>query len=321
MKADTSAPGSGRRGLGPHVVGSRVVVRRVLRGEVGPSGGPAMTDVLGVCTSWGDGALTVRPASGPEVTIALADVVSGKTVPPPPSRRRRVSPLAAQRHALAMWPQVQTEPLGDWMLRSDPRPVGRPLKRANSCLAMGDPGVPLEVGVRRTLAFYDRRGRPALAQVESGSTVERAFAGAGWRTVPGADSLFLIASLDDALSRARGDARGRGDSPGHERTGVALEADGPRARAWVADRAEARAACDSDWLGLHAVTVDPTRRRLGLATRLMVALLEWGDAQGASTAWLQVEADNSAARTLYTRLGFAVHHHYRYLAAPGEPGT
>ena len=39
-------------GLGPHVVGQRVVVRRVVRGETGPSGGPAMTDVLGICTSW-----------------------------------------------------------------------------------------------------------------------------------------------------------------------------------------------------------------------------------------------------------------------------
>jgi hypothetical protein len=35
--------------LGPHVVGQRVVVRRVVHGETGPSGGPALTDLLGTC--------------------------------------------------------------------------------------------------------------------------------------------------------------------------------------------------------------------------------------------------------------------------------
>ncbi len=74
--------------LGPHVVGRRVVLRRVLRDETGPSGGPAMTDLLGVCTAWDDDAGVVQPESGPPVRIALADIVSGKPVPPRPERRR-----------------------------------------------------------------------------------------------------------------------------------------------------------------------------------------------------------------------------------------
>ncbi|HET7351353.1 MAG TPA: hypothetical protein VFJ28_10485 [Marmoricola sp.] len=74
--------------LGPHVVGHRVVVRRVVRGETGPSGGPAMTDVLGTCESWEDGVVTVRREDGTEVEIAVADIVSGKPVPPRPRRRR-----------------------------------------------------------------------------------------------------------------------------------------------------------------------------------------------------------------------------------------
>jgi len=90
--------------LGPHVVGMRVVVRRVLPGETGPSGGPAMTDVLGVCTSWGHGECVVVPESGEPVTIRLADIVSGKPVPPRASVRHRVSPLQAQLRALALWP-------------------------------------------------------------------------------------------------------------------------------------------------------------------------------------------------------------------------
>lgn len=75
--------------LGPHVVGSRVVVRRLLPGETGPSGGPAMTDVVGICLRWSDGECVVQPESGPAVRIPWRLIVSGKPVPPRASRRRR----------------------------------------------------------------------------------------------------------------------------------------------------------------------------------------------------------------------------------------
>ena len=77
-----------RPALGPHCVGSRVVVRRLVRGETGPSGGPAMTDVLGVMESWDGTTTTVRTKAGELVAITIADIVSGKQVPPPPTRRR-----------------------------------------------------------------------------------------------------------------------------------------------------------------------------------------------------------------------------------------
>ena len=74
--------------LGPHCVGRRVVVRRVVPGETGPSGGPAMTDVLGVMESWDETTTAVRTRTGELVTIAVADIVSGKPVPDPPARNR-----------------------------------------------------------------------------------------------------------------------------------------------------------------------------------------------------------------------------------------
>jgi hypothetical protein len=75
--------------LGPHCVGRRVVVRRVVAGRTGPSGGPELTDVLGVMESWDGLTTSVRTASGELVTIAIADIVAGKPVPPPPASRRR----------------------------------------------------------------------------------------------------------------------------------------------------------------------------------------------------------------------------------------
>ena len=68
------------------LIGHRVVVRRVVPSERGASGGPALTDVIGTLEAWDDDTLAVRRADGDVVTIALADVVAGKPVPPPPAR-------------------------------------------------------------------------------------------------------------------------------------------------------------------------------------------------------------------------------------------
>jgi ribosomal protein S18 acetylase RimI-like enzyme len=302
-----------RSSLGPHVVGQRIVVRRVLPGETGPTGGPAMTDVLGTCESWEDGLVSVRREDGTVVEIRTADIVSGKPVPPRPSPRLRVSTRDAESHAAPLWPGVVREPMGSWELRTDPAPVGRLLKRANSCLAIGDPGLPWAEAVGRVVAFYRDRGRDALVQVEADSDLERAFLDAGWRVVPGGDADLLLGSV----SRAR---RLLGHAP--PGVGVAATVDGPRVEA-AATRdglpaGVAHAAVDGDWLGVHGLTVDPEHRRHGVATALMDAVLEFGAERGAATLWLHVETDNAPARALYERLGLVVHHTCRYLTAPSS---
>ena len=75
--------------LGPHVVGHRVVVRRLLPGETGPTGGPALTDATGICESWGDGVVGLRLEDGTLLEIRTEDIVAGKQIPPRPPRRRQ----------------------------------------------------------------------------------------------------------------------------------------------------------------------------------------------------------------------------------------
>ena len=70
-------------------VGRRVVVRRRLPGERGPSGGPALTDVIGVLERYDDDHLLVRRKDDTTVRIAQEHVVAAKTVPPPPAPRHR----------------------------------------------------------------------------------------------------------------------------------------------------------------------------------------------------------------------------------------
>jgi len=294
--------------LGPHVVGQRVVVRRVLRGETGPSGGPALTDLLGTCLSWGDGTCVVQPENGPAVTIALADIVSGKPVPPRPSARHRVTPLAAQRRALALWPDLTTEPLGDWTLRHSTTSTAR---RANSVLAVAPSGV--DGDFERVVAFYAARtGRP-IAAVLPDSPEDALFRSHGWGLESNdADTLFQIAPVSQALR-------------GLDVPDATYDEDGDLVTVRLGDRALGYqawgvAAYGDDWVGFRSIEVDPAHRRQGLGVAVMAALLEWGAERGATTAYLQVLGDNVAALALYERLGFVTHHAYRYLAPPTTTG-
>jgi GNAT superfamily N-acetyltransferase len=288
-------------GLGPHVVGLRVVVRRVLPGETGPSGGPAMTDLLGVCTSWGPTSCVVRPESGDPVEIALADIVSGKPVPPRPSARHRVSALEAQRRALALWPDLHTEPLGRWLLR---RSAAETARRANSVLAFEPSGVADDYD--RVVAFYER----PIAAVLPDSAEDALFRGRGW--VPeshDSDTLFQLAGVAQVRRALSSAASGPAEAVVHEEGGLAV--------ARVDDVASGIAAYDRDWVGFRSIEVSPAHRRRGLGLAVMAALLDWGAERGATTAYLQVLGDNGAALALYDRLGFATHHAYRYLT-PGR---
>ncbi len=280
------------------MVGQRVVVRRVLPGETGPSGGPAMTDVLGICVRWSDGECVVQPKNGPAVVIPLSLIVSGKPVPPRPSTRFRVGPRECQLRAMALWPDIVTEPLGDWLLRDSATSTAR---RANSVMAFGPAGVP--DAYERVVAHYER----PVANVLPDSPEDALFRDRGWVTEGHeADTVFMLASASRvarALPTALPTAR--------------LEPAGPGVvRAVVDDVAAGFAAYADEWIGFRGLEVAPTHRGRGLALAVMAALVEWGAAQGAITAYLQVLGDNTPARRLYEPLGFAPHHSYRYLT-PG----
>ncbi|GAA1971618.1 hypothetical protein GCM10009798_35670 [Nocardioides panacihumi] len=291
--------------LGPDVVGTRVVVRRLVPGESGPTGGPAFTDVLGICTSWADGLCVVQPDTGDAVSIPLALIVSGKPVPPRPSPRLRVSVRDAELHTAALV-GIETTPLGEWQLRFEPAPVGRVRNRFNSCLGVGDPDRSLAEAADLVAAFYRERDRPPRIQVELDSDTEDALRALGWVPVPGRDSHFLIASLA-RVSRLLG--AGAPDTPHTPH----VEEDGPRVAVVIGGVSRGEAGIDGDWLGIHNLVVDPAYRRRGLARAALRELVGWGAEQGATTAWLHVQTDNEPALALYDGLGFATHHSCRYL--------
>jgi ribosomal protein S18 acetylase RimI-like enzyme len=303
-----------------------------------------MTDLLGVMESWSGGVTRVRAESGEVTEIPVADIVSGKPVPPRPSPRLRVSAEEAERRANAAWPALVAEPLGDWLLRASDGFSAR----ANSVMAVGDPGMPFGEALTRVEDFYRGHGLPAWAQVVVGSDAHRGFEDAGWVPArPGeADTEFQIASVSRALRAARdmlppvvpevsrGTAAGPAWLAGDDRAlshraaalGVLEGPDDVVFAAVAADPAEpagrarrgpliakARAGSGGDWVGITDVWVSPDHRRRGLAAAVMAELLEWGAELGATTAYVQTRGDNPAALALYERLGFQTHHSYRYL--------
>ncbi len=154
-----------------------------------------MTDVLGICESWAGGVVTVRREDGSIVEIATADIVSGKPVPPRPSLHRRLDDAQADRLALPGWQPVESEPLGEWLLRAS----GGFSSRGNSVLALGDPGMPVSEAVAQVTRWYAARSLPARAHVHPDRPEADAFAEAGWSVYD--PTLLLLASVAKVIRK------------------------------------------------------------------------------------------------------------------------
>ena len=292
----------GSHTLGPHVVGQRIVVRHLL-----PDG--RASDVLGTCTAWGADSLTIDRDGPPDragpVVIALSDVVTGKPVPPLASVRARVPAREVELHSFADWPEVVREPLGEWVVRSSPPIGGRLLKRGNSALAMGDPGMPLAEASDLVRSTYARLERTPLAQVERDGEVEQGLRDLGWEPFGVGDSATMLASLAQVVRLL----------PAPPAETVTEEAPTRLTVTLPGGTARGGASLDGDWLCLHSLEVATSHRRRGLARQVLAELLDWGASRGARTAWLHVESDNAPALALYEGLGFRTHHLNRYLTS------
>ena len=286
-----------------------------------------MTDVLGTCESWEDGIVTVRREDGSVVEIATADIVAGKPVPPRPSLHRRLDATEADRLALPGWLPVESEPLGEWLLRAS----GGFSSRGNSVLALGDPGLPGSEAVAAVARWYAARSLPARAHVHLDRPEAAAFEEAGWSVYE--PTLLLLASVAKVLrnlgpqqvTEPRHDAAvdeawlvsdERAARYGEDARSV-LEA-GDVTFVTARDEhgsvlARGRGAFHGDWVGVSALWTDSAHRGTGLGSAVLESLLSWGAERGATTSYLQVVESNEHARRLYEARGFEVHHSYAYL--------
>ena len=78
---------------------------------------------------------------------------------------------------------------------------------------------------------------------------------------------------------------------------------------------------DGALVGVYGMVTAADRRGHGIATRLVAELLQRGRARGCTTAYLQVDAANSAARRVYAKFGFIDRYAYWYRSPPGKGRT
>jgi ribosomal protein S18 acetylase RimI-like enzyme len=316
-----------------------VVVRRIVEGETGPTGGPAMTDLLGVLESWGTSTITVRAEDGSPVVIERRLIVSGKPVPPRPSVRSRLTADEVALRAADTWPALEVERVGDWMLRA----AAGFSRRANSALLAGDPGLPWDDALSAVVEFYEARGLPPQVQALGGSVAADRLTASGW--APAGDDVLVVVQLAGVAQALRAVRREGGVSASaqitervtdawlapdtralaHRETAMAV-LEGPDQVAFASVTgpegtvvAKGRAALSERhdvWVGISDLWVDPSVRRRGLGRAVMRSLLGWSAERGATTAYLAATEDNRTALSLYERLGFVTHHTYRYLHLP-----
>ena len=296
------------------------------------------TDVIGWLTELADDIVVIEVEGGEQITIDRTTLIVARRAPaarggPDP---RRTSAEVLERAALPGWVAL-SEPLGEWTLRAGGGFTGR----ANSALAVGDPGLPLAEAADRVVEYARVHGIAPWAQVIVGSDVDAGLVGLGWQpTYLVTDVLvcrvatFLAAGLPDPRVRidtdltdkwwtAYGRSRPNDSDPAMLR--MILDGHPPRAFASVSDSGGAgdlvgiaRGHVSGPWLGIASVWVDPDARQQGLATAMMRALGHWAARLGARYVYLQVAQENTDAHVAYGRLGFVLHHSYRYLAAPSR---
>jgi ribosomal protein S18 acetylase RimI-like enzyme len=260
--------------------------------------------------------------------------------------------MELERAAALHWRGVEEEALGEWVLRAAEGFTGR----ANSVLAAGDPGMPLEAALGRAAQWYRSRGLPPMVQVamalDGASDLDGELAARGWGIRPGAaymmtadlaadSALADMAALGGgslrvekeitpewlAMHRYRGQAelppvrmKVLTSAPEQVFLSIVSGRDGnpgeERDRGGETAIAVARLSFGGGWAGITSVEVDSAQRRLGLGTTLTRACRAEAFAHGTKRVFLQVETDNEAARALYERCGFGYSHRYHYRILP-----
>jgi len=245
----------------------------------------------------------------------------------------------AEEAAINGFPPLRQVVLGDWLLRFS----GGARRTANSTTPLREPRGGLDEVVETAEALYRGQRQPTIFRIPSflDPETDRALAARGY-TAEG-ESCIIAGPLDPVAAAApSADAAGVRLDPAPTPEWFAamarLQGQRPEFQAFyrqivgsvVLPAAFATLAIDGTeaavaygvihrrMLCFESVVTDARHRRKGYSRRILAALATWAPGRGATTATLQVEADNTPARTLYHAVGMTTElHRYHYRRQPG----
>lgn len=218
------------------------------------------------------------------------------------------------------FPGIEHTWCGQWLLRAGDGVT----ERSNSAAPLGPQALFTPVPYEEIKEFYRRHNLPALILVPE--RIAPAIPGDGPEIIVMTHPLDNVSEIDDVhaefldqpdddwleLYHFRGKAL-----PRHALELLRTTIDGRmcfgRIKRDGKTVAITRGTITDSYLGYSAVEVAPKYRRQGLATELGTAMLAWGKAHGAHTAYLQVIESNAAGIGLYHKLGFVEHHRHKYV--------
>lgn len=293
--------------------------------------------IVGEIVSADDELWLVRRRDGQIAEVSVASIEAKRVVPP--GRSATTSARELEQIAAFGWRSVETMRLGEWLLRASSGFT----QRANSALAIGDPGTDLDSALDAVTDWYAERDLPPLVMEPDGVTIDGLpprLHERGWssrsethvmtgevahalRAMPDAMAGLAVAGLEVRVDDAPDAAWYACYAPAAPVTDAVrqvIEGHPDVVFASIRDGDEvvatARATVDVRWAGLSAVIVAPDRRRARLGAAVTLAAAKEAARRGGRHVCLSVEAGNTAAISLYHRLNLRVHHNYRYWTPP-----
>jgi GNAT superfamily N-acetyltransferase len=237
--------------------------------------------------------------------------------------------LALERIGDLAYPAETVDVLDGWLLRMS-GDLGR---RVNSVAPLEAGTLPLDEKIDQAEAWYRDRGRVPMFKLTDAAEppqLDASLAGRGYRedaavvvmsrpvtgqhSTPG--DVLLRSTPEHAWREALQAFSGKSAERVTALPDLIGRARGPAAYASISGRegvlGVSVGVVVEEHLGLFEVFVAPGHRRRGVGRRMMEAVLAWGAARAATTAFLQVEEGNRAALAFYDALGFSDSHRYWY---------
>jgi len=310
--------------LGPELIGRRLTLR-----FHDAAGG--YRDLVGVLESM----TTIRKRNGEVIAFNPDDLAIVHPIEDVIPRAGKGAPLSlrvAELEELSTrtWPPHQIKNLGSWKCRIS---NGKGF-RANSVLVTGAPpfgesGLDLEHAITAVDEMYREAQLPTVFQIclPLYQEFNDYLIAQGWSEKLGAtflikdlelsadvENLALSSSVEimntdqpsDAFLALHDDHSLRSIMMAHPARYIALTHNGGII-------ATARVAISETWAIVTRLIVADTFRKRGLARLLMLACMNSAIENGAMKMALQVDQSNQDAQALYEKLGFRVHHTFRFI--------